>query len=233
MVETIVIAPWIALLVGGAFQFALLYHAKTTLNYATFEATRAGSLNNARPNFIENAFARGMAPLYTHKNSVDEVKAGRDVVRQDLWGALPPNPPNPNTQYVRIEILNPRAEHFETSNHGIEVDDGYEIPNDNLMYRPPTIRAGVSIQDANLLKLRVTYCYPMYVPVVNKTIATLVLAATSPPDGSLEDRCLNAQRNPRLPIVAQSIFRMQSPAFREDTSPITGGSWPAPSVVWP
>ncbi len=254
MVETVIIGSTLIMLVFGALQFALIYHAKTTLNYATFEAARSGALNNARMTFIENAFVRGMAALYTHDDSVDDVRRGRCVVRTDLYGGdpygicqgvLPSNPPtvaNPNQVYAQIEMLNPRPEHFQTSNHGIDVDDGFEIPNDSLMYRPDTIKGGVSIQDANLLKIRVTYCYPLYVPLVNETIVTLLAlykAGWSPdagdpmtnPEWSLmvqdfrdertaaggaapfPDRCLYAEPTPRIPLNAMAIVRMQSPAF--------------------
>jgi hypothetical protein len=57
------------------------------------------------------------------------------------------------------------------------VDEGLtytEIPNDSLMYRdpsiPPAATSGVNIQDANLLKIHVHYCYSMYVPLANKVI---------------------------------------------------------------
>ncbi|MCC7410961.1 MAG: pilus assembly protein [Gammaproteobacteria bacterium] len=253
MVESVIVGSVLLLLVFGALQFALIYHAKITLNYAAFEAARSGSLNNARMNFIENGFVRGLAPLFTHDDTADGVRRARCVVRTELYGGdeyacqaggdPPPGPVIPagatNDTWVDIEILNPRPEHFQTSNHGVDVSGGYEIPNDNLMYRPATVKGGVSIQDANLLKIRVTYCYPMYVPLVNNTIATLLrlyAAGLNPqaPEGEwraqvedyfaaratggtlpMPDRCLYAQPNPRIPLNAMAIVRMQSPAFRE------------------
>lgn len=65
MVEFIVIASVLLLLIMGTIQFAMIYQAKITLNYAAFETARAGSLNSARMWAMELAFARAMAPLYT------------------------------------------------------------------------------------------------------------------------------------------------------------------------
>ncbi len=50
------------------------------------------------------------------------------------------------------------------------------IPNDNLTYRPTTVNgnSGLNIQDANLLKIRITYCAKMVVPLANVTIYSIV-----------------------------------------------------------
>jgi hypothetical protein len=46
MVELLVVLlPVMLLLIFGTIQFALIYHAKITLNYAAFEGARAGTLN--------------------------------------------------------------------------------------------------------------------------------------------------------------------------------------------
>lgn len=247
MIETAIIGTVLILLVFGAFQFALIYKAKITLNYATFEAARIGAVNQAQMTFIENAFANAMAALYTNDDNVDEIREARCRVRTEIYGGDPynvctaagstPSAPDPNEVWVNIEMLNPLPAHFEVGNHGVSVDAGFEIPNDNLMYRPPDIKAGVSIQDANLLKIRVTYCYPMIVPLVNRTIGALInlvdagedIESARPDwnaqyrayledegDASFRDRCLFDDPNPRIPLNAQAIVRMQSPALLPD-----------------
>lgn len=227
MTEFIIVFPVLLLLVLGALQFALIYQAKTAVNYATFLAARAGALNNARMIFIENAFARGLAPLYTHMPEADAVVAARDRVRQEIEDGL-----------VQIRIINPTPAAF--TNFGIPVEGGLEIPNDNLMYRPPVVRSGMTVQDANLLKIEVTYCYPLYVPFIDRTIVGLLTlpAAAAPAnwleaqapgtgatggitpvaEGTIERTCLDASPIPRLPIRSEATIRMQSPPFESDTS---------------
>ena len=62
MVETVIIfAVMLTLLLGG-IQFALIWHAKVTLNYAVFEGARTGALNYASRRSIEYALGRGLAP---------------------------------------------------------------------------------------------------------------------------------------------------------------------------
>lgn len=65
MVEFVIVVVPLLLLILGAIQFALIYQAKITLNYAAFETARAGSLTGARMIFMENAFTRALGPLYT------------------------------------------------------------------------------------------------------------------------------------------------------------------------
>lgn len=221
MTEFIIVTPVMLLLVFGTIQFALIYQAKTTLNYATFEAARVGALNAARRDPIERGFARGMAPLYTHKDDIDSLQEGREQVMKDI-----------RRGFVCIQRINPPDKAFK--DFAIP-DEAGEIPNDNLKYRSPArgSNSGLTLQDANLLKLKVTYCYPLYVPIVNRTImAALSPVATSDgtfvdnpifhpegsppipvkPSGKFQTQCLRADR---IPISAQAIVRMQSPAVNE------------------
>ena len=216
-VEFMIVTPMMLLLLLGAFQFALIYHAKITLNNATFIAVRAGSLNGANRDMIDLALARGLSPLFTNDDNVGEVFDARQQVIDDI-----------NDGFICVERLNPTEGAF--TDFGVPDGTGV-IPNDNLLYRDPGAgpSSGLSIQDANLLKLRVTYCYPMMVPIIGRTIQGLRLntlpaatqdnlsnwhkgaASTFDPTapGSFQLQCLV---NNRIPIVAQGILRMQSEA---------------------
>lgn len=225
MVEFIIVTPVMFLLVFGAIQFALLYQAKTTLNYATFEAARAGALNNARLGAMENAFARAMAAMYMDANVDDEAgpertAAARDKVRDEITGS------NMMPAFAEFETINPTRSAF--ADHGVDVDGTCQIPSDNLMYRDasPASASSQSIQDANLLKLRVVYCYPLQVPFVDKLLTTILteLPSSSCPycagdtidADSIENTCLS---NDRFPLNAQAIVRMHSPATMQGNCP--------------
>jgi len=47
MVEFLVVAPVFILIIFGTIQTALIFSAKTSLNYAVFQAARVGAVNNA------------------------------------------------------------------------------------------------------------------------------------------------------------------------------------------
>ena len=236
MVETLIVVFITLLLLLGVIQFGLIYNAKTNLNYATFEAARAGALNYADRSAIEYGLARGLAPLYTSidianssQDNIEAVKNARDKVYTEISAG----------EFVCIERLNPPVTAFDA--HGVTAQSGLFrgeklIPNDHLLYRSRVPQNDLSIQDANLLKLRVTYCYPIIVPIVSTAIQRLtgtVPDATSnvavgqsvggptygsvTPAGSFQQNCY---AEGRIPIVAHAIMRMQTPV-RNDIFPLS------------
>ena len=208
MVEFIIVTPVVLLLLFGALQFALIYHAKTLLNYAAFEAARFGAVSNGRMSEMENAFARAMAAIHTHNPTSDDVMCAREIVYREIEAG-----------FVNIEILNPPSDAFEALDDESD-ENTYVIPNDNLMYRNSETDDGLTIQDANLLKIRASYCYPLYVPYINRVLGILLTndkSETCPgctgsitSTDSFEYGCLE---NGRFPIHSQAIVRMQSPAM--------------------
>src|SRR5690606_10166656 len=64
MVETLLAAPIVLLLGLGALQWSLLFHARSAIEYAAFEAARAGSVAQASVDAIEDGFARGLMPFW-------------------------------------------------------------------------------------------------------------------------------------------------------------------------
>lgn len=177
MVEYLIIVPMLLMLVMGAIQFAMLYQIKSTLNYATFMAARQGALKNAKVNAIKDGLAAGMTPLFTVfaiPPQTDPTPAlallrGRTIAMVEVF--------NPMT--TQIEVLSPvDAAYADFDPDGA----GKTIPNDNLTYRcvgekPCVADVGktskITIQDANILKIRVTYCAQLIVPLANATIYAL------------------------------------------------------------
>ena len=240
MVEFIVIAAVLLLLIMGTIQFAMIYQAKITLNYATFETARAGSLNNARMWAMELAFARAMAALYTTPYVKE---AGGDCRSDFQLGRLE----GPNVglelsnvkcarQHVRnvlaegnarILLVNPGENSFDGNNAVTDHGRTY-IPNDNLMYRSafPDALSGQSIQDANLIKVHIGYCFELLVPLVDRLISRMVANAPTALEpenfgpaaaGSFAAVCTAHHSPPRygVPIYAQAVMRMQSEPVRD------------------
>ena len=247
MTEFIIVFPVLFILIFAAFQFTLLYHAKITLNYATFLAARSGAVSNGHLGIMENALARGMAPLYTHCDNATEVIRARDQIRAEI-----------EKGFAWIEIINPPLTAFSSAVGPGSTRDGTKplnvtidgatdivIPNDNLMFRPTTTgAAGLGIQDRNLLKIRAHYCYPLYVPFIDTLLVKIMTQVantnkTSPdycPEcqglftsaGTFERGCLD---NDRFPINSQAIVRMQSPAIESAmTWSTTNSRYPGPAA---
>lgn len=229
MAEFIIILPVMLLLVLGTLQFAFIYKAKITLNYAAFEAARAGAVNNARQFAMRNAMARALAPLYTHDDTVAEFKAARDLIRQQI-----------NNGRLTIDQINPSPDSF--TDFGRTVSGVRKIASDNLIYRGITqgTDSAQTIQDANLLKIQTYYCYEMIVPFVNRIIWLMMRYSSSalpanqpdlgrqarfgePRAGSFNKTCITDQydsssANDRfygIPIRSQAIMRMHTDAIFE------------------
>jgi hypothetical protein len=167
MVEFLIVLPSLLLIVFGILQFALIYQARIALNHAAFVGARQGALSGGDMKSILDGVASGLTPLFM-RMSVSEDPAIPHIVRARLISTIEIF--NPNT--AMVEILNPTAEAFNALNvNGV-------IPNDNLMYRTDS-GGGVSIQDANLLKIKVTYCFKLVVPFVNQLIYGLNAGLTS------------------------------------------------------
>lgn len=219
MAECIIVLPVALLLIFGAIQFALIYHAKITLNYAAFEAARAGSLNNAEYLSVKEGFTRGLAPLYSYYEPDKEKRKNRkdnqatnqvaafQLARTKIFEEF-----KSDNKLVRIERLSPSEQDF--SDYAVDK----EIPNDNLMYRASALRyrSSSSIQDANALHLRITYWYPLYVPLVNNLIFMSVCHTEKWADDLICQQNKNHPTDPRMPLTAVAVLRMQSPAKKSD-----------------
>ncbi len=209
MVEMLIVFPILIMMVFGILQLALVYHAKETLNYATFLAARNGALNQGSYESVVRGLSNGLAPLYTHQTTPDAVMAGRQKIRDDI-----------DNGFACIRRLNPTVAVFD-EDYIIEEDGQFVVPNDNLIFRNPSYDGAINVHDANLLKIEVTYCHTLIVPFVNriitgvhpKVIGVVTLGAPETPDaGAFRQACYN---NNRLPIVSEAIIRMQSAAFND------------------
>ncbi|WP_339618046.1 TadE/TadG family type IV pilus assembly protein [uncultured Gilvimarinus sp.] len=247
MIEFVIIIPVLLLLIFGAVQIAFIYSAKTTLNYATFQAARVAANNNATYSAMRRGLIRGMAPLFTNSSALNSVQ--EDIAAGIDSGGSRRDAVSEVDNYTRIIRINPSSSMIDLTGFGQVTADGtVALPNDNLMYRPSNFTVDdVNIQDANLLKIRVQYCYKLMVPLVNRIIGSLSeLNNLKEPDSyhkhhtvndprfadanraevnsaagataTYEELCGNrANGNEGFVIFAEATVRMQSPAYAEDS----------------
>ena len=168
--------------------------AKATLNHAALQAARAGAVSNATPAAIRRGLAQGLAPLTSPDASLAGIAESVARVESELLTD------------ARIRILNPTREAFD--DFAVEVDGVSELPNDRLHARDTRrgTSGGLNIQDANLLRVEVTYGYELKVPLINGFISRL-LGMTRDSD-AFHQQLL---RRTRLPITSTATVRMQSP----------------------
>ena len=236
MTEFLVVAPLLLFFGFVTVQFVLLYQAKSTLDVAVLEAAREGSVNHGSMDAMQAGLARGLAPLYARSADAAGVQSAQLAAR----GAV--------TQAASIDIVSPTPAMLrDFARAHFYPDEGAthdEIPNDMLMYRDIEhgAESDVNVQDANVLKLRVHYCFDLIVPVANKVLyyATNVIGdiaangvfSREPAQANVDaygspkraDRLcrttlVDGWQSQRWPVALESeaLVRMQSP-FRMDAA---------------
>lgn len=234
MTEFLVVAPLLLFFGFATVQFVLLYQAKSTLDVAVLEAAREGAVNHGSMDAMRSGLARGLAPLYARHADATGVQAAMLAAREAASGAASLEIVSPTAAMMR-DFARSRFYPAEGATHA-------EIPNDMLMYRDTVhgVESDVNVQDANLLKLRVHYCFDLIVPVANKVlyyatnvignIATNGVFSREPadadvdsygspkqPDSLCKTTLADGWKSQHWPIALESeaIVRMQSP-FRMD-----------------
>lgn len=183
----------------GALQAFLLLLAAHTVQFATYQAARAGTLHGADPAAMKRAFVIGLLPLHA---AADVEPASANATT--LVAAAYARSAAASLVFARIEILAPSAAAFE--DFATPGQDGPAIRNDSLETRPvaPGSRSGQSIQEANLLRVRGRYCQPLLVPFVD----VILIAALRGMDASpWVQACYAANR---VPLSGDVTMNMQS-----------------------
>lgn len=218
MLEFAVVGPVITLLGLAVLQYGLLFFAKDQMNHAGFMAARAGSMGNADLSKITQAYERALIPLYGGGRNDSELQTALDNARTDL------------KDHIRIELLNPTKESFDDWNEpalqrtvgkgkASSGGDARVIPNSNLAFKNPNqigSASGQNIQDANLIKLRITLGYEPKVPLI-KLVYLVYLKWLDDGKDAFHTQLVNEGR---IPIVAHVTLQMQSDAI-EPANPVS------------
>ena len=215
IVEFVIVAPTLLFMLLLLIQLGLMYHAKSQVNYAAFEAARAGATGNASAATIRVAFNRAMTGYY-----------GGGTTTAELADSFA-NAVADSTVAARIEILSPTKESFDDFNSPMlasKLGATRAIPNNNLAFiscpmdmpgcntNPAGNASGQTLLDANLLKLRITYGIPKakQIPLAGPFL-TWALGKLNTLDSDVFRAGLVAAG--RIPVVTHTVMRMQSPAI--------------------
>lgn len=231
LVEFMVVAPTLLAMALAMLQTGLAFQARSLLNYATFEAARAGAVRHADVARIRRGFTRAMNAYYGGGRTPAELIRSAASAEADLAASL------------RIEILSPTRASFDdyhspAAARRLDVR-ARVIPLTHLAlltcpadrpgcnHDPASNRSGQSLADANLLKLRVTWGLPAerQVPLAGR-LFIWAQRTLNPNDPDAFRRGLLAAG--RIPLVTHVTVRMQSDAI--ENSAIAAGPDHNPSA---
>lgn len=203
LIETVVVIAVFGTFLLGIFQAILFYRAKTIVDYAALQAARSGATNFAEKEPMRLGLLRGLMPLYTHESSNQGLLDGYAETLVAVHNPL----------VTRIDIISPTRAAFDDFK-APEFDGVEAIPNGSLAFRSSAPGASeLSVQDANILKIRVVYGYKMIVPVIDKIVIGIFRKALYKDMSATEVAMLESGR---LPIVSQATVRMQTPIRDRD-----------------
>lgn len=231
VVELVVVGPMLTLLGLGAVQHSLLFYAKNQLDHAAFLAARAGSVGNARLAAIEQAYAEGLVPLFGGGDDAPKLAAALAAAKVSL------------KDRARIELLNPTRESFDDFNDPalqarLATGSRRVISNRGLSFKPAGVgpASGQTLQDANLIKLRITYGVKPAVPIIGSIYKVYLKWQDNGADAARTRMIFDGL----VPVVSHVMLQMQSDAIEPDApvsspgpgnggEPVDPGDPPPPS----
>jgi hypothetical protein len=218
MIEFAIVSPFAILLVLGIIQIALLLSAKSVVNEAAFLAARAGAVQGADPDAMNAVMTKALIPFY---RDTTQSPSFTNMYQAYLNSFADTRCIAALQCFLDLEVLNPTAAAFQ--DFGIPgANNQLSIPNDNLAYRSRAVQpdSGLSIQDANVLKIKVTYGYQIKVPLMQWVVRSVMCGFDTGVDAfgrgsqAAADAgdCFNFYDKGRIPIVAYATVQMQTPA---------------------
>lgn len=215
MIEFTVVGPIITLLGLSVLQYGMLFFAKTQINYASFMAAREGATANASVDSVYAAYLHALVPMYGGGQTPEDLANSLAKAAEDIGANGVGN--------VNIELLNPTKECFNDWNDAarqaaLHTGSRRVIPNSGQVFKDQKIGAtsGQTIQDANLIKLRITHGYLPKVPLI-KNLYGIYLKWLDPHTDAFQTKLLN---DGRIPVVNSVTLHMQSDAI-EPGSPVS------------
>lgn len=189
MIETLLVLPITLIIGAGIIHGGLVYQAQANLEYASLMAARVGAASN----IDIDAMIREVEYRMRATSKVDG----------DLEDAV-----NAELGNYQIEVLNPSYDMFTscgkepniTAGCAAGYENNCEIPYFGQQFLDPndTVCNNVSVQDANILRIRVVYNYDSKVPFLSRI--------------RFVGENVQTENSPGIGITAIATVRMQSPA---------------------
>ncbi len=214
-VEFVVVAPLLFMMGLGTLQAGLIYHGKTIVNYATFEAARVGATRHAMLEPMKKELGLRLAPLYGGDGTM--AKAAEAMARSSVEVESPVNLDGTVAPATTVKVLNPSVESFDRwGRPSLEYKSRTSIPNSHLRHQSQTEGAdepGMTLADANLLKIQVTHGVELKIPFINKLIISSLMGLENISDP--DPVKIAYYQAGRIPVTSTATVRMQSEAWKE------------------
>lgn len=210
VIEAAIVLPLCLVLILCTIQIAQLQQARVLLEYAAFNAARAGVVHDGENDAggtagpMHDAAALSLLPGFGRTDGLDALTHTwmQFRAREAMLRAL-------RLPLLEVSVLNPRRSDFARLGEHL---DGQEIDFDDV--RPQAV-------DANLLSIDVRYLYELRVPFANKLIQNgwLLRPGGAEPGERAALAVLGRQGRYFVPVHAFHTMRMQSNPFLRWAAP--------------
>jgi hypothetical protein len=150
--ETAITIMTFLIVILGIIQVTLAINAKLLVNYAAYCAARAGIVHNGDQQRMEQAVAVALTPLLAESDSPSALGLGYAKAQLNLALGL-----------LRIERLSPNSKRFQR-------DYDKRFFPEYTQYGGAPKGNDLAKLDENLLTVRVTYYFPLEVPLINQIL---------------------------------------------------------------
>ena len=179
-----------------------------------------GGSRDGSPAEMQQVMQKALIPFYQDTTITDDAARLADALGKA----------NADAAFIKVEMLNPTPEAFEDFGRTSSTSAGHTyIPNDNLEYRSHSFEGShshYSIQDANALKIKVTYGYQLKVPLMQFVVRAIMCGPSSGIteieafgqgySNTVSADCANFYLQGRVPLVTYATVQMQTPAWQPD-----------------
>ncbi len=221
MIEFLIVGPLLWVILLSIVQIAMLFVARTEVDYATFMAARAGTTGHAELTVMRNAYLMAAIPMYGGGSDSTQLadaylRASRDLLTD---GHLLLRMTNP-TSASYVDWGDPTLRAFEGDNGapapGCGVPTQRVIPGHNLAYWSSAdigSTSGQSIHDASVLKLEAMQGVRQIIPLAD-SLFLHVMRAEDPHAQTVSGLFYTEQlAQGRFPVRSEVTLHMQSDAF--------------------
>jgi hypothetical protein len=183
----------------GTLQIALLLVDNHHIDFAAFMAARQGAVAQGDMGAMRRGFVRAITSR--HMDSFTPLN------RNNLTARVTEAYARATTDvlaFARFRLLAPDS--AAQTDFAIRRDGDRVIPNDSLEYRSVAtgVRSGHSLQQANILRIEISYCRPLIVPFARELLLATLRTIDAEP---WHQRCYGAGR---VPIRSEGSAPMQS-----------------------
>lgn len=153
--ETAITIMTFLLLILGIMQITLVINARLLMNYAAYSAARAGIVHNGDITKMQQAAAVALAPMLSNDKSLPSLGLGYGKAHALLALGL-----------LKVQIISSGKQRFKP---------GYRKRFFPALTRYRNLRTAeeVAQMQENLLTVRVTYFYPLKIPLINAILSPL------------------------------------------------------------